>query len=189
MVNTDLMPLDMEELKTAGPEKKSKDLWKAFEIAKTNPDLAYFKNILKEHDEAVQADNAAREERAAKKAKKDTKAKRKSKGAIADEDVDIEDVEDEGVDEEEGGKKAKPSRKRKKDVDSEGEQAKASALCWRSTVVWLTDCSLLKLLRPSSKLLGRRLPKRQTENLLRRPKPSQRRRKPGNRPLKLKRSL
>lgn len=122
----------MEDVKTAGPEKKSKDLWKAYEIAKTNPDLAYFKNILKEHDEAVQADNAAREERAAKKAKKDTKAKRKSKGAVADEDVEMEDVEEEVVEEDEGAKKAKPSRKRKKDVDSEGEEAKASCIVRRN---------------------------------------------------------
>lgn len=126
-MNTDLQPFDLEDIKKevdqGNQTKKSKALWEAFQIAAENHDLAWFKDMLKHHEEAVQAD--AEEKLAAeqkKQEKKDKAAKRKSIAAAdEDEDVDMEDPGNEGTT---AAKKAKASKKRKKDEESEGESEK-----------------------------------------------------------------
>jgi hypothetical protein len=97
------------------PEKgKSKSLIAAHKVAAENHNLEYFKEMLLAHTEAIAAEEQAQKERdaakeAAKAAKKDKKVKRKSEAA--DEDVDMEDVDDD----------SKKSKKRKKAVESDDE--------------------------------------------------------------------
>ena len=130
-VNTDLVPLDLEAVKAEVAEghqgKKSKSLWSAYQIAAAEHDLAWFKDMLQEHEQAVQKDVEEKAEADAKKAEKaEKKAKRKSNAAEAETgDVDMEDAED---NESASDKKPKGSKKRKKDADSEGEPEKASLL-------------------------------------------------------------
>lgn len=130
-VNTDLMPLDMDDVKkqVAADEqgKKSKALWEAWQVTSENHDLDYFKNLLMDHEKAVAKDaeeRAAKEaEKAAKEAEKAEKAakkdKRKSKASAGDEDVKMD---DDAVDAETPAKKT--SKKRKKEADSEADTPK-----------------------------------------------------------------
>jgi hypothetical protein len=124
-VNTDLSPLDLDDIKTTvdnGTQgKRSKLLWEAYKVAAENRDLAYFKNMLREHEERRLQLEQEEAEREAKKAAKE--AKKKVKEAAAD-DIDMEDA-DEGGD---GVKAPKSSKKRKKEVDSDGERSKVSFL-------------------------------------------------------------
>jgi sRNA-binding protein len=117
-----LSPLNIEDIKSAVNDgkqgKKSKALWDAYKVVSEQHDLAYFKNMLAEHEERRRQLEQEEAERAAKKAAKE--AKKKSKEAAADEDAEMEDVEEDG----EGAKAPKSSKKRKKDVDSEGETSK-----------------------------------------------------------------
>ncbi|KAK5172400.1 hypothetical protein LTR04_005981 [Oleoguttula sp. CCFEE 6159] len=142
LVNSSMVPLDMEDVKNAEQGKKSRSLWEAYQIAAEGHDLAYFKTMLAEHDKSVlkdlEAEKLEEEEREAAEAKKkekaekakasktkDKKAKRKSTDATAgDDDVDMEDVEDDAVVGTESAKKPKSSKKRKKEADSEGEEGK-----------------------------------------------------------------
>jgi len=117
--NTDLTPLNPEELKDFSEKGKSKSLIAAYKVAAEDQDLQYFKNLLREHAQAIQEDIEEREAREAVKAAKAGRKKRKSEPAGAAEDVDMEDVgDDEGT--------AKPPKKRKKDVNSEGDEEKVS---------------------------------------------------------------
>jgi len=95
---------------------KSKSLIAAHKVAAENHDLQYFKDMLLAHSEAMAADAEAQAERdaakeAAKAAKKEKKPKRKSE--VADDDVEMEDVEDDS---------SKKSKKRKKAVESDDEE-------------------------------------------------------------------
>ncbi|KAK8164419.1 hypothetical protein IWX90DRAFT_416191 [Phyllosticta citrichinensis] len=130
-VNTDLMPLDMDDVKkqVASDEqgKRSKALWEAWQVTSENHDLDYFKNLLMDHEKAVAKDaeeRAAKEaEKAAKEAEKAEKAakkdKRKSKASAGDEDVKMD---DDAVDAETPAKKT--SKKRKKEAESEVDTPK-----------------------------------------------------------------
>jgi len=125
-VNTDLAPIDIDDIKKQIAEsnqgKKTKALWEAYQVAAEEHDLAYFKSLLVEHERAVQEDIEEKAKHDAEKAsKKEKKDKRKSKGKETvdeDEDVEMEDVEDADA-----GKKAKGSKKRKKEPDSDDEAA------------------------------------------------------------------
>ncbi|KAI9679960.1 MAG: hypothetical protein M1817_004975 [Caeruleum heppii] len=111
--NTDLGDLDLDTIGEQPEKGKSKKLYRAYQVAAEKHDLDYWKGILKDHQEAVQADVKARSSK---------KNKRKSKGAVEeDEDVEMEDAGEEmDFDENDEEPKSK-SKKRKKDVDSDGE--------------------------------------------------------------------
>lgn len=109
--NTQLTPLDPAECKDVSEKGKAKPLIAAYKIAAEGHDLGYFKNLLADHQAALQQEIDEREAqkaaKAAAKAEKAKKSKRKSKGA--DTDVDMEDAD------------KKSSKKRKKDAETDGE--------------------------------------------------------------------
>ncbi|KAI9687046.1 MAG: hypothetical protein M1822_002456 [Bathelium mastoideum] len=99
MKNTDLAKIDMDEIKKEEQGKKPKSLWQAYQVAAEDHELAHFKGLLVQHEEAMNRDaeernrkQAEKEEKAAKKAERAEKAeKRKSKGKAEDEDEEMED--------------------------------------------------------------------------------------------------
>ena len=121
--NTNLTPLDPAECKDVSEKNKSKLLIGAYKVAAEGHDLQYFKNLLSDHQAALQQEVEEREAeeaaKAAAKAEKETKKdKRKSKGAETD--VDMEDAE--------AGKKSKVTKKRKKDAEPDVEPEKVRML-------------------------------------------------------------
>ncbi|KAF2806825.1 uncharacterized protein BDZ99DRAFT_86153 [Mytilinidion resinicola] len=127
-VNTDLQPIDMDDLKKEVEDnnqgKKTKALWEAYQVAAEEHDLAWFKHMLAEHEKATLAESAAFEEQAEKAAttKKEKKEKggRRKSAPVVDEDVEMED----GAEGEAAPKKAKATKKRKKDAESDAEGEK-----------------------------------------------------------------
>ncbi|OJD14881.1 hypothetical protein AJ78_04828 [Emergomyces pasteurianus Ep9510] len=110
--NTDLTPLDPESCKDVNEKGKAKNLVEAYRVASENHDLQYFKDMLADHQRALQQDQEEREARAAAKAAKQEKKKRKS--------MDVADgQEDETADA--GTEKRKTTKKRKKNVESDAE--------------------------------------------------------------------
>ena len=128
--NTDLTPLTPEECQDVAEKGKSKSLINAYKVAAEAHDLQHFKDMLLDHERAIQEDQDRRDareaEKAAKAAKTDTKKKRKSTdAAAADDDVDMEDVPGD----EDAEVKPKGSKKRKKaEADSEAEAEKVSII-------------------------------------------------------------
>ena len=121
MPNTDLTPLDPEQCKNIPEKGKQKQLIAAYKIAAENHDLQYFKNLLAEHQRAVQQEAEEREaaaaRKAAQKAEKEARAeKKKKRKSAADIDVEMAEAEEED-------KKSK-SKKRKKEVESDAEEEK-----------------------------------------------------------------
>lgn len=126
-VNTELKPLDMDELKeivanrSASDKKFTRDLWGAYEVAAEEHDLAYFKGMLVEHEKNIIQLREEEELKAQKKAETaEKKAKRKSAGtaaADAEGDVTMEDAASE-----EAPKKLKKTPKRKADKEAEIEE-------------------------------------------------------------------
>lgn len=122
MPNTDLTPLDPEQCKNIPEKGKQKQLIAAYKIAAENHDLQYFKNLLAEHQRAVQQEAEEREaeaaRKAAQKAEKEARAaeKKKKRKSTADTDVEMADAEEED-------KKSK-SKKRKKEAESDAEEEK-----------------------------------------------------------------
>ena len=119
IVNTELTPVTPEECKEAPEKGKTKSLIEAYKIASADHDLAYFKEMLADHMNAMQEDADARAEREAKKA---SKAKRKSTEATTAE-ADSGDVDEMDIDDEAGSSKPK-SKKRKKSLDSDETEEK-----------------------------------------------------------------
>jgi sRNA-binding protein len=119
MPNADLSSVTPEECKDVSVKSKSKALLDAYRIAAEGHDLQYFKDMLVEHQEALNEDAERRAEKEAKKAEKTTKGRRKSEAAVAKEDDEME------VDEEVEAPKPK-SKKRKKSLDSEDIEEKVS---------------------------------------------------------------
>lgn len=118
MPNTDLTPIAPEDCKDVDPKGKSKPLQDAYRIASEDHVLQDFKDILSEHQEAVNEDIARKEEKEAKKVAKAEKARRKSEVAAAADEDDM-DIDEEEV--------AKPkSKKRKKAVESDDEDEKVT---------------------------------------------------------------
>ena len=101
-----------------GEKGKTKALLQAYKVASEKHNLQHFKDMLRDHQKAMQEDLERREARdAAKAAKEDKKKKRKS---TDNEDVEMEDAEDDGV-----TPKSKGSKKRKT-ADSDIESEKVS---------------------------------------------------------------
>ncbi|KAN0072969.1 hypothetical protein V8E54_009083 [Elaphomyces granulatus] len=121
--NTDLTPLDTETCKDVSEKSKTKPLLAAYKVAAENHDLQYFKSLLADHQRAVQLEAEEREAKAAAKAaakaQKDEKKKKRKSIEVAEEPEDGELGEDQ-----EAGKKVKSAKKRKKDVESDGENEK-----------------------------------------------------------------
>jgi hypothetical protein len=118
--NTDLTPFDPAEVKDFSEKGKTKSLIGAYHVAAEAHPLSYFKDMLLDHQKAMQEDQELREQREAAKAAKAGKKKRKSDAA--DNDVDMEDA---NADEEVETKKS--SKKRKKDIESEADEEKVGA--------------------------------------------------------------
>ncbi|BCS21324.1 PWWP domain protein [Aspergillus puulaauensis] len=114
--NTDLSPLDPATCKDVSEKGKAKSLVAAYGVAAEGHDLAHFKEMLADHQRAIQQEEEEREaaaaSKAAAKAERDAK-KNKRKSMDIQDDVDVED---------EGGKPAKSSKKRKKDAEAESEK-------------------------------------------------------------------
>lgn len=121
--NTDLTLLDLEDVAETKATGKTKSLAEAYNVAREDHDLAWYKNVLLAYEQRMADEQALREE---KKAKKDKKSTRKSKAMVDDgvDDASMEDAINDGATDGEGGKKAKSAKKRKKDFDSEGESTK-----------------------------------------------------------------
>ncbi|KAF2835482.1 hypothetical protein M501DRAFT_941806 [Patellaria atrata CBS 101060] len=124
--NTDLVPLDVDEVKRQVESneqgKKSRVLWKAYQVAAEESTLDDFKTMLLDFEkERLQEEERKAAEVAEKEAKKEKAAKRKSKDAkSADDDVEMADA-----DEEVEAPKSSKSKKRKA-PDEEADGAKAS---------------------------------------------------------------
>lgn len=115
MLNTDLQPLTLESVSKPSEKGKSKTLLLAFEKAAEQQDLNYFKDMLVDHQKAIQEDQEAHAER---ENKKTSKVKRKSLDAAQALEGDSMDIDEPVAD-------SKPkSRKRKKEVDSDGDEEK-----------------------------------------------------------------
>lgn len=109
---------------------KQKQLIAAYKVAAEGKDLQYFKSLLADHQRAIQQEAEEREaaaaekaalkaeKEAAKEAAKEEKKKKKRKSVAAEtEDVEMADADD-------GGKKPKSAKKRKKDAESDAEGEK-----------------------------------------------------------------
>ena len=134
MPNTDLTPLDTEEIKKADRTKKSKQLLNAYDVAGEGHKLEHYKQLLRDHEQALAEEKEEQEKRAQEKQeKKEKKAKRQSKSNVIDEDgeddAEMEDAPENVVEDGETPKQKKANKKRKKEADSEGEINKV-CLVW-----------------------------------------------------------
>ncbi|KAL8695118.1 MAG: hypothetical protein Q9224_003447 [Gallowayella concinna] len=118
MPNTDLTPLDTSTIDPTDTKGKSKFLASAYAKASEDNDLQHFKDMLADHQKAVEEEQEAQAERDAKKA---AKTKRKSVDASA---TPADDADEMDVDEEEEEPKPK-SKKRKKEAESDAEEKPA----------------------------------------------------------------
>ena len=116
MVNSDLEPITAEVCKEATQKGKARTLLKAYEVASEDHDLAYFKNLLSDFEQALQEDIAAETERLEKKAAKERRKSEAAAKAAQDDEMEVD----------EGEEKKPKSKKRKKDAGSDGENDKAS---------------------------------------------------------------
>ncbi|EED16099.1 PWWP domain protein [Talaromyces stipitatus ATCC 10500] len=130
--NTDLTPLDPAQCKDVSEKGKGKQLIAAYKVAAEGHDLQYFKNLLADHQRAIQQEAEEREavaaEKAALKAQKEAakeareaakEEKKKKRKSVAAETEDVE-----MADADEGEKKPKSTKKRKKDAGSDAEDEK-----------------------------------------------------------------
>src|ERR1700759_4654320 len=96
-VNTDLQPLDLDEVKevAAGeqPKKMTKALWSAYQTAAEGHDREYYKSMLVDHEQSrVEEENRLIEEQAAKEAKQQAKEAKVTKTKTKDQDAETEDA-------------------------------------------------------------------------------------------------
>ncbi|KAL3475389.1 hypothetical protein BJX99DRAFT_247594 [Aspergillus californicus] len=119
--NTDLSPLDPASCKDVSEKGKSKSLVAAYRVAGENHDLAYFKDLLTDHERAIQQEEEEREAeaaaKAAAKAERDAK-KNKRKSMEIHDDVDMEDADEQP-------KQTKSVKKRKKDAEADSDDKPA----------------------------------------------------------------
>ncbi|KAI9806817.1 MAG: hypothetical protein M1833_002474 [Piccolia ochrophora] len=146
MPNTDLHELDLDTIGDQPEKGKSKALYRAYQVAAEKHDLEYFKGLLRDHQQALQADAEASVETKPKK----PKSRRKSKDVATDsQDVEMEDVdEDLGSDNGTVTTKGK-TKKRKKDVESDAEDSKPAKTPKRSESTKKT-ATKLKLTTPKT---------------------------------------
>jgi hypothetical protein len=121
--NTDFLKFNLEDVKkeieAGNMMKKNKSLGQAYEIAAEGHDLDYFKELLKNHEQALVHESERSAAKAdVKAAKKEKAVKRKSSAAVDSEDIEMDDVD------EAAPASKKKGTKRKKDDDSDGEQGK-----------------------------------------------------------------
>ena len=128
MPNTDLQALTPEECQDVAEKGKSKALLEAYKIASESHDLAYYKEILLDHQEQITQEEQRQQEREAKKA---AKAKRKSDATAPADDDDME------VDEE-AEEKPKSKKRKKAAGDSDAEDEK---VCITSLSFNVLTCS------------------------------------------------
>lgn len=123
MPNTELAPLDVESVTAPSEKGKSKLLLAAYEKAAEHHDLKYFKEMLVDHQKAIEEDQEAQAEKEAKKA---NKAKRKSTTTVAAPVLDTDEMD---IDEEAATPKPK-SKKRKKDHEDNAADEKVRSLIY-----------------------------------------------------------
>jgi hypothetical protein len=122
-VNTELQPLDVDEVKRVVENNestgKTKALWEAFKVAAEGNDLQYFKNMLVEHETRMIKERQEQAEKDQKQTEESEKKTKKKSVAATDGDVEMEDVGPE-----EAPKKPKKSNKRKasKEGGSDGDE-------------------------------------------------------------------
>jgi len=146
-----LSPLEPEQCKDVSEKGKTKSLIEAYKIAAEGHDLQHFKDMLMQHEAALQEDEDRKAQREAEKAAKADKKKRKSE--VKADDVDMEDADDTAP--------KKSSKKRKKDAESDDEEPeKVSDLCSCDINQLIATNSLQRPQRPrsSSLLLVKLLP-------------------------------
>lgn len=140
-----MSPLEPEQCKDVSEKGKSKSLVEAYKIAAEGHDLQHFKDMLMQHEAALQEDEERKAQRESDKAAKADKKKRKSE-VKADDDVDMEGVDDTAP--------KKSSKKRKKDVESDDEEPeKVSDLCSCDINQLIATNSLQRPQRPRSSSL------------------------------------
>ncbi|KAF7116265.1 hypothetical protein CNMCM5793_004341 [Aspergillus hiratsukae] len=134
--NTDLTPLDPASCKDVPEKGKSKLLLAAYAVAAEGHDLQYFKDLLADHQRALQQELEEQEaQQAAKDAAKAEREAKKNKRKSMDIVDDLEDIDMEDADE---PKKAKTSKKRKKDAETDGEAEKPAKTPKTATKLKLT---------------------------------------------------
>ncbi|GIK07427.1 hypothetical protein Aspvir_003091 [Aspergillus viridinutans] len=134
--NTDLTPLDPASCKDVPEKGKSKQLLAAYAVAAEGHDLQYFKDLLADHQRALQQELEEQEaQQAAKEAAKAEREAKKNKRKSMDIADDLEDIDMEGADE---PKKPKSSKKRKKDAETDGEAEKPAKTPKTATKLKLT---------------------------------------------------
>jgi hypothetical protein len=120
-----LLPFNIDDVKaeveTSTSTKKNKALSEAYAIAAEGHDLAWFKEMLSAHEEAMQEDILAKQVKAEEKAKKANKTPKVLKNTAGDISDDI-DMEDAGDDVAPSAKKTKKSNKRKGSEDVESDK-------------------------------------------------------------------
>ena len=121
MPNTDLTPLNLDEIKNAEMKGKTKLLAAAYAIAAEDHSLDHYKTMLSDHQAAVDADAEAEAERQAKKA---SKSKRKSVDASAAGNDDEMDVDEETTTQKSKSKKRKKDAQEDDDADQKVKQCK-----------------------------------------------------------------
>jgi hypothetical protein len=134
--NTDLTSLDPASCKDVPEKGKSKQLLAAYAVAAEGHDLQYFKELLADHQRALQQELEEQEaQQAAKEAAKAERAAKKNKRKSMDIVDDLEDIDMEDADE---PKKPKSSKKRKKDAETDGEAEKPAKTPKTATKLKLT---------------------------------------------------
>jgi hypothetical protein len=140
-----LTSLDPESCKDVSEKGKQKQLIAAYKVAAEGHDLQHFKNLLADHQRAVQQDfmdrEAAAAEKAALKAEKEAakeaakeEKKKKRKSTAAEADAETADGD---------SKKAKATKKRKKDTESDAEGGKVQPFLLNFSQCCFADRCLL----------------------------------------------
>lgn len=124
MPNTELTPLDVDSVTAPSEKGKSKLLLAAYEKAMEQHDLKYFKEMLVDHQKAIEEDQEAQAEKEAKKA---NKAKRKSTTTAVAPVVDAGEMD---IDEDAATPKPK-SKKRKKEHEDDAADEKVRSLIYK----------------------------------------------------------
>lgn len=112
--NTDLSSTTPEECRDVSEKGKAKALQEAYKVAAEGHDLQHFKDMLMQHEAALQEDEQRKAEQEAEKAAKAEKKKQRKSEVKVDDDVEMEDAE--------GPAPKKSSKKRKKEVESDDEE-------------------------------------------------------------------
>lgn len=144
-MNTDLIPLDIQEIKDEVAKgergKKSVALWNAYGIAAEEHELDHFKGILKSHEEQLVQELQEKAEREAKKAEEKAEREAKKAEEKANKEARKKKVDADGdttMDGTGSAKKKAASKKRKETSgEAEEEQKVSSPRCFPVTLVFV----------------------------------------------------